>query len=675
MVWYSQPGIGEWAADSPPVVVGGKVFFVSDRIYCLDENTGNFIWSYKAERAWTDFSPAAAYGKVFVGSDKIYCLDADNGNLIWSYKTGAGVESSPAVAYGRVFAGSDKIYCLDESNGNLIWSFGEDSFWVDTSPAVADGKVFFSSYKTIYCLDADNGNLIWNYETGSGGFSSPAVAEEKVFINSDKVYCLDENSGNLIWSYATKGGINSSPAVADGNVFIGSDKVYCLDANNGNLIWSYATKSDTSPAVAEGKVFFGADKIYCLNADDGKVIWSYETECDVTECDVSSSAAIANGKVFFASSCGGIYCFGFETLVTVIVNKIWSAVESARSIIWSAIVFTGDIGAELLEVAAETMGLTPFGILIIVLLILALILVSMVRSLIQKRNREPIPPEPVREEEGVSGSKPKPIKESLEKRYDILERIGVSASEVHKARKKSDDKIVAIKRPKVEAYRTLSGSVATEFQNEAWIWSKLNHENIVKLYEYGTRPYPWMAMELMSSNLRDKIGKVSLKEALEIAIKLCDALYYIHHRGVAHRDIKPENILFDENGEPKLTDFGIGRLLIEIKGKEGYAGTLNYSAPEQLDQNGEVDTKTDIFQFGILLYEMLTGVHPFGMDAGAAVRKIVGEDPREPSKRNKKIPKELDRIVLKALAKHKQNRYQDISTLREELEQVLGGLK
>jgi|GEM_PF-543421 len=419
LVWYSQPEIGEWAADSPPVVVDGKVFFVSDRIYCLGENIGNFIWSYKAGRAWTDFSPAVAYGKVFVGSDKIYCLDADNGNLIWSYKTGAGVESSPTVAYGRVFAVSDKIYCLDESNGNLIWSFGEDSFWVDTSPAVADGKVFFSSYKTIYCLDADNGNLMWNYETGSEGFSSPAVAEEKVFINSDKVYCLDENRGILIWSYSTKtkGSIDTSPAVADGKVFISADKVYCLDANNGNLIWSYATKSDTSPAVADGKVFISADKIYCLNADDGKVIWSYETECGV-----SSSAAIANGKVFFASSYGGIYCLGFETLVTVILNKFWSAIDSAGSIIWSVIDFAGSIGAELLQQAAETMGLTPLGvvILIIVLLTVAILIVPAVikPTRIQKQKREPIAAE-AGGEVVVSGPKPKLIEEPLEEKKEI----------------------------------------------------------------------------------------------------------------------------------------------------------------------------------------------------------------------------------------------------------------
>jgi len=176
-----------------------------------------------------------ADGKVFLSSlGKIYCLDEDTAELIWSYDTGYVVSSSPAVVGGKVFFGSwdNKIYCLDEDTGELIWSY-ETGSEVRSSPAVADGKVFFSSNdKKIYCLNADTGELIWSYESGSWLISSPAIADGKVFFTSaGTIYCLNEYTGELIWSYEIGYSyqMSSSPAVADGKVFVGSGgKIYCF---------------------------------------------------------------------------------------------------------------------------------------------------------------------------------------------------------------------------------------------------------------------------------------------------------------------------------------------------------------------------------------------------------------------------------------------------------------
>jgi outer membrane protein assembly factor BamB len=170
----------------------------------------------------------------------------------------------------------------------------------------------------VYCLNASQGTLIWSYETGGAVFSSPVVADGKMYVGSNdgKVYCLDASQGTLLWSYQTGDEVFSSPAVADGKVFAGSfnGKVYCFDASQGTLLWSYQAGEwrewvEPSPAVADGKVFVGSEngKVYCLNASQGTLLWSYQTGDRVY-----SSPAVADGKVFVGSYDGKVYCFGSE---------------------------------------------------------------------------------------------------------------------------------------------------------------------------------------------------------------------------------------------------------------------------------------------------------------------------------------------------------------------------
>ena len=161
------------------------------------------IWSFSLKSGG---QPTVANGRVFVGSGdhKIYCLDENTGDLIWSYETGNKVPSTPAVADEKIFIGSGdgKIYCLDENNGNLIWSYkmgegGGMGYSMDSSPVVADGKVFVGNatfYRDgkdkIYCLNVNSGNLIWNHEI-PGGLYGSAVADGKIFVSSgNKILCF-----------------------------------------------------------------------------------------------------------------------------------------------------------------------------------------------------------------------------------------------------------------------------------------------------------------------------------------------------------------------------------------------------------------------------------------------------------------------------------------------------
>jgi len=348
-----------------PAVADGKVYVGSHdcNVYCLNAATGDLIWTYTTGDLVLS-SPAVADGNVYVGSHdyNVYCLPANDPNgdgvidsceVIWICTTGGEVVSSPALADGKVYVASydDNVYCLPQNDPNgdgvidsneVIWTYATDS-WVGSSPAVADGKVYVGSgvFDTnVYCLPANDPNgdgviedseVIWSYTTGGRVYSSPAVADGKVYVGSDdnKVYCLpaDDPNGDgviddneVIWSYTTLDDVFSSPAVAYGKVYVGSDdnKVYCLPADDPNgdgvidsneVIWTYATGAwvSSSPAVADGKVYVGSydTNVYCLDAETGAEIWNY-----ATGDEIQSSPAVAYGRVYVGSWDGKVYAFG-----------------------------------------------------------------------------------------------------------------------------------------------------------------------------------------------------------------------------------------------------------------------------------------------------------------------------------------------------------------------------
>ena len=257
--------------------------------------------------------------------------------------------------------------------------------------------------------------------------------------------------------------------------------------------------------------------------------------------------------------------------------------------------------------------------------------------------------------------------------YEILEEIGVGGfSSVHRARRKSDGHIVAIKEPNVPKGITVPGKL---FMEEAHLWSQLDHPNIVQVVDYGPKPTPWIAMEYMEGrSLRTKIGRLTLKESLDIALGIGDALFYSHHRGIIHMDIKPENVLFDKENNPKLSDWGTGKLMLELSPvMDTETTTLEYSSPEQVrpDKYGGVGWWTDIYQCGVVLYEMVTGQLPFrGKSRLELATMIMDGEVIKPSEVTPELPVELDEIIALCLAKDKKKRYQDISMLKAALESV-----
>ena len=211
------------------------------------------------------------------------------------------------------------------------------------------------------------------------------------------------------------------------------------------------------------------------------------------------------------------------------------------------------------------------------------------------------------------------------------------------------------------------------FVREAHAVARLNHPNIVQVYDFGEEgDIAYLVMEFIRGDeLKSSLatgGQFDRNECVRIMCELLDALDFAHEAGVVHRDIKPANVMLDGQGRIKLTDFGVARVTdsdrthVERTQAGTMVGTPAYMSPEQI-QGQRIDRRTDIFSAGIILYQFLTGQKPFtGEGAWTVAKKIVQEDPPMPSSINVALSPEFDRVVAKALAKDPDQRF---ATARE----------
>jgi hypothetical protein len=214
---------------------------------------------------------------------------------------------------------------------------------------------------------------------------------------------------------------------------------------------------------------------------------------------------------------------------------------------------------------------------------------------------------------------------------------------------------------------------AARFRAEARAAAALNHPNIVNVFDYGTDAgTQYIVMQLVDgqdlSTVLRRHGPLPIDDAVHVAIQVAAALEAAHRRGIVHRDVKPGNILVDEDGDVKVTDFGIARAVAEasITVTGTTLGSVHYFSPEQA-RGDEVTGASDVYSLGIVLYEMVTGRRPFEGDsaAGVALRRL-NEDPKPPST-HRPIPRGLEAIILRALARDPQRRYADGGAFAEAL--------
>ncbi|HEY7874326.1 MAG TPA: Stk1 family PASTA domain-containing Ser/Thr kinase [Actinomycetota bacterium] len=269
-------------------------------------------------------------------------------------------------------------------------------------------------------------------------------------------------------------------------------------------------------------------------------------------------------------------------------------------------------------------------------------------------------------------------------RYTVIERVGTGGmAEVYRARDELLGREVALK--VLHARFSQDRAFVERFKREAQAAANLNHPNIVSLFDYGADDGAYfIVMELIEGRSLSDIlldeGPLMPERAAEIASDVAKALARAHTGGLVHRDIKPSNIMITSSGQTKVTDFGIARAL----GSDGdqtmtqtgmVIGTAAYFSPEQA-QGNPVDARSDVYALGVVLYEMIAGRAPFTGETPLAVAyKHVREDPVPPSGVNPEVPKALDAITMKALAKNPDNRFSSATEMQADLERFLGGQK
>ena len=273
----------------------------------------------------------------------------------------------------------------------------------------------------------------------------------------------------------------------------------------------------------------------------------------------------------------------------------------------------------------------------------------------------------------------------LSDRYELGEILGFGGmSEVHLARDVRLHRDVAVKVLRADLAR--DPSFYLRFRREAQNAAALNHPAIVAVYDTGEAetaagPLPYIVMEYVNGvTLRDIVhtdGPMTPTRAIEVIADACQALNFSHQHGIIHRDVKPANIMISTTNAVKVMDFGIARALSDsgnsVTQTAAVIGTAQYLSPEQA-RGDTVDARSDVYSLGCVLYEMLTGEPPFVGDSPVAVAyQHVREDPVSPSQRYEGISADLDAVVLKALAKNPENRYQTAAEMRSDLIRVHNG--
>ena len=258
--------------------------------------------------------------------------------------------------------------------------------------------------------------------------------------------------------------------------------------------------------------------------------------------------------------------------------------------------------------------------------------------------------------------------------YSVISEIGSGGmAVVYKAEQPALNRLVAIKELRKELATDLS--LVTRFEREAKSVAALAHQNIVHIYDFLSRANSmYIVMEFVEGidvyDLIGRVGRLPPEIAAIIALQAARALEYAHYRGVVHRDFKPSNLMITKQGEVKLMDFGIARdIANDDLTRPGTAiGTPAYMSPEQI-MGERVDFRSDIFSFGIVLYQMLTGKKPFIEDDSKSVmQRILNEPYVRPRKLYPDIPWRLQRIVKKCLNKDPNKRYRTTEHLRRDLE-------
>ena len=711
---------------SSPVVADGSVFFGSrdNNLYSVDATTGDQQWVFETNgEIWS--SPAILNDIVFVGSndENLYAIDASEGDQKWVFETNFDVIPSPTAADGTVFAASHdwNLYALDIETGQSQWSFQANNSL--STPTVMNETVFVGSAdNNLYAVDSSSGNQKWKFETGGSIGFSPTVVNNTVFVGShdNRLYAVNAKTGDQQWAFETDGEIWAAPTVADGTVFVGSSdgNVYAVDtgiagSSNGSRArlatlghhddWRYADQSIAIPTPDEsssqnsqsagsepdeapssglntlamiaigggtvGATIYGWRRLRQSNNDtainpstpdratqDSDTINNRPEEVneEITQSNRQDDSQHPDQRAKLNEQIESLHS-EIEHAVSLTVAGNLEQARKRLSSVKSDLSAAKDIAAEegLDDLHDEITTLKERH-------------ETCVEDVINQIKTYPVP-DTIPREPDISVA------------YDALndkEPIGAGGNaDVTKATLSTTDGVVtlAIKEPRMSG--TLYSDQAEKMLQEAEMWDNLDdHDHIVGVCDYGSTPVPWIAVEYMDGgHLGEQHEDMDTKQALWTAIAITKGVRHAHRRGVAHLDLKPENILFREVENawnvPKVADWGLSKHLLEhSKSVEGMS--VEYAAPEQFDDEyGSADDITDVYQLGAVFYELFTGRPPFEGRKFKLIDMIKNSEPTPPSE-IADVPDGLDDILLTALRKEKDERYESVLLLRNDLQEL-----
>jgi serine/threonine protein kinase len=269
--------------------------------------------------------------------------------------------------------------------------------------------------------------------------------------------------------------------------------------------------------------------------------------------------------------------------------------------------------------------------------------------------------------------------------YKIKRKIGEGGmASVYLAHDVALNRDVAIKvlqiDPGLKKSQEARNETVLRFQQEAQAAARLNHPNIVSIYNVGKmRNQHYIVMEYLKGSSFAQLLKsrteFPLPFLLKLMVQICIGLDFAHQRGVIHRDIKPDNIILLEDDTVKVTDFGIARIegseLVKTR-DQTFMGSIPYCSPEQFKEFSKVDNRTDIFSLGVVFYQLVTGQLPFtGSSPWEVMTNIITDPPVPPQRIKPELPVRLDRIIVKALSKKPEHRFQTANEFKDAIEDVL----